>query len=123
MKEHKFSLPKRLKSFSYAWNGLRIALREEHNFRIHLLIAIAVVILGFIVCLTPYEWIAIILAIAFVLISEIFNSAIENIADFVSPKRHEQIKRIKDLAAAGVLLSAVMAAIVGVIIFGSRLIG
>ena|SRR5690349_12395540 len=117
MKDQKFSFAQRLRSFSYAFNGLKILLKEEHNARLHLVTAILVVIAGIILKLSAMEWVAIILAITFVLIAEIINTSIENVADFISPAKHDQIKKIKDLAAAGVLISAISALIVGLIIF------
>jgi diacylglycerol kinase len=117
MKNQKFSISRRLKSFRYAFNGLKILLKEEHNARIHLMAAIVVVIAGVFFETSTSEWIAIIFAIGFVISAEIINSSIENIADFISPEKHEKIKKIKDLAAAGVLISAVTALIIGMIIF------
>lgn len=117
MKNQKFSIAQRLKSFAYAFNGLKTLLKEEHNARIHLVAAIIVVIAGVRLKLSSLEWVAIVFAIAFVLIAEIINTSIENIADFISPAKHDQIKKIKDLAAAGVLISALSALIVGAIIF------
>jgi diacylglycerol kinase len=117
MKNQKFSISQRIKSFTHAFNGLKILLREEHNARIHLLAAILVVIAGVVLKISTIEWIAIVFAIGFVITTEIINSSIENIADFISPAKHEKIKKIKDLAAAGVLISAVTSLIVGLIIF------
>lgn len=121
MKSQKFSISQRLKSFTYAFNGLKILLKEEHNTRIHLLAAILVVIAGVVLKISPVEWIAIVFAIGFVITTETINSSIENIADFISPAKHEKIKKIKDLAAAGVLISAVTALLVGLIIFLPKL--
>src|SRR6187551_2462016 len=109
MKNQKFSFSRRLKSFSYALNGLKILLKEEHNTRIHLVAAMVVVIVGFVLEISTTEWIALVFAIAFVITTEILNSSIENIADFISPEKHEKIKKIKDLAAAGVLIGAITA--------------
>ncbi len=122
MGNQKFSFYKRLKSFTYAFNGLKTLFKEEHNARIHLAAAICVVIAGFVFELTTLEWIAIIFVIGFVFTAEIINTSIENIADFISPAKHEKIKNIKDLAAAGVLVSAVTAVIIGVVIFLPRII-
>lgn len=116
-KHRKFSLGERLKSFCYAFNGLKILWKEEHNARIHLIIAFLVVIAGFIFRISVTEWLAVLLSIGFVLALEIFNSSIENLADFVSPEKHEKIKKIKDLSAAGVLIAAITAFVVGLIIF------
>ncbi len=121
MKNQKFSVSQRLKSFSYAFNGLKILLREEHNARIHLLATTLVVIAGVVLKISTVEWIAIVFAIGFVITTEIINSSIENIADFISLGKNEKIKKIKDLAAAGVLVSAATALIIGLIIFIPKL--
>lgn len=117
MKQQRFNIMNRLKSFKYAFNGLGILIKEEHNSWIHLFAAICVIIAGLIFDVSKFEWISIVFAIGFVISLEIINSAIENIADFVSPERHSKIKKIKDLSAAGVLVSAITALIVGLIVF------
>lgn len=117
MKQKKFSLFKRIKSFRFAFNGLKILIKEEHNSRMHLFASVVILIAGIAFKLSPFEWIAIVFAIGFVLAFEIMNSAIENIADFISPEKHEKIKMIKDLAAAGVLVSAFTSIIIGFIVF------
>ena len=117
MKSQKFSFTKRIKSFSYAFSGLKIALKEEHNVRIHLVAAICALILGTLLGINSYEWIAVIFAIGFVFAMELINSAIENMADFISLEKHDNIRKIKDLSAAAVLGSAIVALIVGLIIF------
>ena len=116
----KFSLVDRLKSFSFAFNGLKNLWVEEHNFRIHIVSTLVVVIAGFLFKISLVEWIAVILSIGFVLATEIINTTIEKLADFVSPDRNEKIKKIKDISAAGVLIAAVTAFIVGVIIFSPK---
>ena len=123
MKPQKFSISTLVKSFGHAFNGLKILFKEEYNARIHLLAAIAVVIAGFIFQISATEWIAIIFAIGFVLAMEAINSAIEGLADFVSPEKHEMIKKIKDLSAAGVLISALTALVIGLIVFVPKVWG
>lgn len=117
MKHQNFSLKNRIHSFKYAFNGLKIIIKEEHNARIHLLLAILVLIAGCFFDLAVYEWISIILVIGMVIMLEIINSAIENIADFISPERNDSIKKIKDMSAAAVLIAALLAVIIGLIIF------
>ena len=117
MKQKGFSISKRFKSFEYAFNGLKILIREEHNSRIHILAAMVAVIAGLFFQLSAIEWVAIVLAIGWVIALEIINSAIENISDFVSPGQNEMIKKIKDLSAAGVLVGAITAVIIGLIVF------
>ncbi len=107
----------RINSFKYALNGLKTLLIEEPNVRIQLLAAIAVAIAGFIFEISTTEWIAIIFAIGFVFAMEAINSSIEGLTDFVSPEKHEMIKKIKDISAAGVLISALTALVIGLIVF------
>lgn len=112
-----FSLKQRIKSFTYAFNGLRLLILLEHNARIHAVATICVISMGWVYKISVNEWIAIILAIALVVAFEITNSAIEKLADVVSPNYHPAIKNVKDLAAAAVLVSAMAAFIIGLIIF------
>ena len=123
MKQQAFSISKRFKSFGFAFNGLRILLLEEHNSRIHLLAAVVVVIAGYLFKISALEWMAIVFAIGGVIVLEIINSAIENIADFISPGQHDQIKKIKDLSAAAVLVGAITALVIGLIVFVPKIIG
>ncbi len=97
--------------------------RLERNVWIHLVIAIAVIAAGIWFRLSAWEWIAITFAIGLVVTAEILNTSIEKLADFVSPQKHEDIKKIKDLAAAGVLVSAIASAVTGLIIFLPKILG
>lgn len=117
MKQQKFSVLKRLKSFQYAFNGIKILLKEEHNARLHFFALILVVMAGVIFKISLTEWISILIVSGMVISAEIFNSAIENISDFISPEKHDQIKKIKDLSAAAVLLGSLVAVIVGLLVF------
>jgi diacylglycerol kinase len=121
-KPENFSVRKRLKSFKYAFNGLKILIQDEHNARIHFIAAIIVVILGFLLKISMVEWLAIVFAIGFVITCEIINSAIENLADYVSPEKNEIIKKVKDLSAAAVLFSAITAIVIGILVFLPKLI-
>lgn len=117
MPPQKFSFKKRLQSFKYAFNGLRLMLKEEHNFRIHLLAAVITVFCGWFFKISYYEWLIVILLIGWVLCLEIINSCIEQIMDFVNPGKSASIKKIKDLAAAAVLISTITAFVIGLVIF------
>ena len=101
---------------------MKILIKEEHNARIHLFATIIVLLAGFVFRISTNEWIAIILSIGFVISLEIINSAIENIADFISPEKNEKIKKIKDLSAAGVLISAITSFVIGLIIFVPKIL-
>lgn len=122
MKNRKFSIRKTVTSFGYAFNGLKIMIREEPNARIHLFAATCTVIAGILFKVSLHEWIALVFAIGFVISLEIVNSAIENIADFVSPGRDDMIRKIKDLSAAGVLVSAMTALLIGLIVFLPKIV-
>ncbi|GAB3915799.1 diacylglycerol kinase family protein [Larkinella terrae] len=113
---------KNLRSFRFAVEGIGTLFRFENNAKIHLLAAIAVVIAGIWLRLNRTEWALILTQVGLVLAAEAFNTAIEKLADVVSPERHPQIKAVKDLSAAGVLLVVIIAVIVGILIFGTKLI-
>ncbi len=117
MDTNRFSIKRRLKSFRYAFSGLRVLVREEHNARIHLFATVCVIVMGVAFRISCTEWVAVSLAIGLVFGMEAVNSAVENICDFVCPERDARIKKIKDLAAAAVLFSAIAALAVGLFIF------
>jgi diacylglycerol kinase len=117
----KFSLRKRLVSFQYAFNGLKILIKEEHNARIHLFITCCVLIAGVVFKISIVEWITVIFCIGLVFALELINSAIENTADFISKEKNETIKKIKDLSAGAVLIAAIASAVIGLIIFLPRI--
>lgn len=123
MKQQKFSIKNRLKSFKFAFNGLGILWKEEHNSRIHFIATVGVLIAGFVFKISAFEWIAIIFSIGLVFALELINSSIEKLADFVSPNKHDKIKKVKDLSAAAVLICAVAALVVGLIVFIPKIIG
>lgn len=111
-----------LKSFQHALNGLKAGFLKEKNFRTQCFIACFAVAAGFIFCITPLQWIALLFCITLVLSLEMINSAIEKMADFMHPDFHPSIKRIKDLAAGAVLLSSIISFIIGCIIFFPKVI-
>ena len=117
MKKKKFSLKARAKSFRYAFSGIYTLIKIEHNARIHLCVTIGVLFSGFFFELSAAEWINLIFAIGLVFSAEAFNSAIEYLSDLVSPEYHPLVKKAKDVAAAAVLLTAIAAALIGLIIF------
>ncbi|RHJ81810.1 diacylglycerol kinase family protein [Parabacteroides sp. AM08-6] len=121
MKNRGFTFRKRLASFRYAFNGIRLLIKNEYNAWIHSFAAICVIIAGFFFSLSSTEWIAVIIAIGTVFSAEAINSAIEAISDLVSPEYNEAIKKAKDLAAGAVLITAIAAAAVGFIIFLPKL--
>ena len=121
MKNKGFTIQKRLKSFVYAFNGIKLLIKNEHNAWIHCFATVYVITCGFLLNISNTEWIAICIVIGAVFAAEAINSSIETLADFVSPDYSEAIKHTKDLAAGAVLLMAIAAAIVGFIIFIPKL--
>lgn len=117
MKPEKFSIRKRLKSFTYAFSGLKMLFRDEHNAFIHLVVVVIVSALGIYLNISWFEWYAVILCFGLVIGLEAMNTAIENLADFRSPEKNESIKRVKDIASAGVLIAAIASFIIGLMIF------
>lgn len=118
----KFSVRQRMLSFKYAFNGIFLLLKSEHNAWIHAIAAVVTVGAGFYFGITKLEWIAVVLAIAVVFAAEAFNSAIELLVDKISPGYDETAGKIKDLAAGAVLITAIAAAITGMIVFVPHLI-
>ncbi|HEY3406155.1 MAG TPA: diacylglycerol kinase family protein [Ohtaekwangia sp.] len=106
-----------LRSFQYAWNGLRQALREERNLRVQLSVAIAVIVAGFYFRITNAEWCILLICIGLVLGFELLNSALENLVDLVQPERHPLAGKVKDMGAAAVLTVSFASLVAGVIIF------
>ena len=117
MKEESFSVTKRIKSFSYAFKGLKVLIINEYNSRVHLFFSISVIILGAYLKISSIEWLFIVASIGIVISMGAINSVVESLTDFISPNYHKLIKKTKDLAAASVLISACSAFITGLIIF------
>jgi diacylglycerol kinase len=113
----KSGLRDRLLSFKYAFQGLSQIFNKEVNFRIHMAVAILVVGLGVLLRINKIEWLLVIFSIGWVVALEILNSAVERLVDLVSPQNSEKAKQIKDMAAAGVLVAAIVAAFAGVMVF------
>jgi diacylglycerol kinase len=122
MDSGKFSLRTRFGSFRYAFKGLISLLSDEHNARVHLLAAIIAVATGFILKINPFEWCLLALVIGLVFLTELINSALEDIADAVDHQINEKIRKAKDYSAAAVLVSAIVSVIVGALIFIPRLL-
>lgn len=113
----------RLKSFRYAFRGVKTLFAETPNALIHLIMAVLAIALGVVFAISLSEWLAVIIVIGLVFSMEAINTSIEKLADYACKKEvHPLIKKVKDLAAAGVLLSAIAALIVGFIVFLPKII-
>lgn len=110
-------LNKRIKSFGFAFKGIKSLIAKEHNAWIHCLAIVVVTCAGLYFHLTPTEWCLVVLCFGLVLAAEGFNTAIERLVDLVSPDYHPIAGDVKDVAAGAVLICAISAAIIGIIIF------
>jgi len=111
------SLKKKLQSFPYALAGLVVAWREEFSFKVQTVFGVAAPVLGWYLGISQTEFLMVIFMIGFVLTAEIFNTALEELCDKFQPTHDPHIGKIKDLAAAAVLISSITALIVGLIIY------
>ena len=112
-----FNLKTLLNSFNFAFRGILKVMQYERNMWIHLTIASLTVILGLIFQITRPEWIMIVFCIGLVLVSEITNTAIENLTDLVAPDESERAGKIKDVAAGAVLVASITATVIGLLVF------
>ena len=109
-------------SFKYAFEGIVQAYIGEQNLKIHTVIACLVILFGFILKISYVEWLVCLILIGLVLMAEFFNTSIEYLVDLASPEVHPLAKATKDTASAGVLMMAIISAIIGLIIFVPKLI-
>ena len=105
--------------FLNAFRGMRVFWAATNNLFVGMSVVsiLAVIFFGFYFQISEVEWLALVFAIGFVIVSEAFNTAIEIDIDLTSPEYHPYARDTKDVAAAAVLLSVFTAIIVGLIIF------
>ena len=111
-----------MRSFGYAFEGIAYLVRTQRNFRLHLLAAAAVVVVGAVLGVGPTEWAILAGTIGLVIMAEALNTGIELAVTLASPQRRPEAKAAKDIAAGAVLISAITALVVGVAVFGPRLV-
>ncbi|MDO9153764.1 MAG: diacylglycerol kinase family protein [Paludibacter sp.] len=112
MKKYRF-----IRSLLFALKGVQHVLVTEANMRIHLIFTVLVIICGFIFKISGTEWMLCLMCFGLVISMEMMNTAIEKYIDFISLKHHAAAGHVKDIAAGAVLISAFIAAIVGLMIF------
>ena len=115
-------LSKRIKSFKFAFQGIADLFKTQVNAQIHLVVAILVIAMASYLQISTTEWCLLVLCITLVWSAEAMNTALEYLTDLVSPDYHPLAGKAKDVAAAGVLLIAMGAAIVGLVIFSPKII-
>ncbi len=113
----RYDIKKQIKSFGYAWKGIRSCIGKEQNLSFHLIATAAVTVAGSVFGISRQEWIILILCIAAVISAELFNTAMERLVDLVSPQYHPLAGQVKDIAAGAVLVCALGAALAGCLIF------
>lgn len=110
------------KSLGFALEGLQTAFSQQANLRIHFFFLVFALFLAWLLGISFTEWLIIILVSGMVFSAELLNSAIEKVVDLASPEIHPLAKQAKDIAAAGVLLTALTAIIVGAFIYGKYIL-
>jgi len=104
-------------SFKHAYEGIVYAVIKEKNMHIHVSVAILVIVCGMIFQLSYAEWLACLILIALVISLEMINTAVEAVVDLITTKEDPLAKVAKDTAAGAVLVSAIVAAFIGLVIF------
>lgn len=115
-------MKKLIKSFKYAFEGILIGIKEEQNMKIHITIMILVIIFGIMLKINTIEWIICILLFGLVISMELMNTAIENTVNLITKEKNQQAKIAKDVAAGAVLVSAIVSAIIGLMIFVPKIL-
>ena len=106
-----------IRSFKNAFNGIRLAMFCEKNLRCHVLAAVIAVVAGFILKIDSTRWVLLLLVIGIVFICEFVNTSLEVLTDMVTKEYSDEAKRVKDIAAAAVLVAAILSVVVGIYIF------
>jgi diacylglycerol kinase len=113
----RFSLIARLNSTTHAFRGLGVFVKTTHNLWVHLFFGGLAVYLGYVLILSPIEWVMIVFAIGFVIVAEAMNTAFEIDIDLTSPTYHPYARDTKDVAAGAVAIAVITSGIIGLIIF------
>ncbi len=121
MSENKY-LPSRLKSIRIALEGIKYVLITQQNARIHGAFTLAVILFALLLRITRVELVSLLLVIGLVWTAEIFNTAMEVLVDMVSPEHSQGAKIIKDISAGAVLISAIISVLVGIMVFGPKVL-
>lgn len=113
----KFSLLKRAQSFNHAIRGVGLFIKTTHNAWIQICVMICTIALGIFFGISRLDWVALVLAIGLVFITEAINTAIEIDIDLTSPAYHPYARDTKDVAAGAVLIASIVSVIVGLLVF------
>ena len=119
---NKLDAKRLVRSFKAAFEGIASTYKKEQNIKIHTIISLIVVLGGFIFKINYIEWLVCLVLIGFVMMAEFFNTSIEYVVDLASPDIHPLAKAAKDTASAGVLMMAIISALIGCVIFIPKII-
>ena len=122
MRDNRLTFTGRLRSVKYALRGIRVMIVSQQNAWIHAAATVLVIGAGGVFGLSWAEWCWIVLAIVSVWTAEALNTAFEFLTDVASPTFHPVAGKAKDVAAGAVLLAASGAIVIGILIFGPRLV-
>ena len=110
-------------SFSHAFNGIIQAFKTERNVKLHTMFGLLAILFGVYFKISVLEWLIIVLTIGFVIVAELLNTAIEYTVDMVCGNNYNELaKYSKDIAAGATLVAAIVAVIIGAIIFIPKII-
>ena len=109
-----------IRKFGYAFRGITEAISIDNSFKYHFAAGIIAVIAGFVLRISEAEWIAVVIAITVVLITEMFNTVCEIMMRIYTNEYHELVKKLLDISAGAVLFASIAALVVGIIIFGNN---
>lgn len=112
----------RIKAIKYSAKGFWILITSEHSIIAQVSIAVIMAVIGFLMQISATEWLFQIMAFGLILVAESLNTAIEKMADFIHPEYHKQIGRIKDISAGAAFFAAIIAVIIGLIIYVPKFI-
>lgn len=120
--ENKWKNQSFLKALKNALNGIGYTWKTQRNMKIQIVFALFAILLGIILKITSIEWMILVLTIFLVFITELFNTAIETVVDLYTSEYNEKAKIAKDVAAGAVALMAIGSVIVGIFLFGTKMI-
>ncbi|TWU28119.1 diacylglycerol kinase family protein [Bythopirellula polymerisocia] len=111
-----------LQKFGNAFRGIKVAVRAEVSFFVHLFVTAIVLMTGLQLGISRLEWCLLVLSIAGVITAELCNTAIERLARAITQAEHQEIRDALDIASGAVLAASLSAAVVGVIVLGRPLL-
>ena len=124
VKVSKYKAPGFAGTFRNSYKGIRLALKSERNIRVHFVTALLVIAGGIVLKFTPIEFCITLIAIALVIIAEMMNSAIEFSLDAIFHNRYSKLVGMaKDIAAGGVMVATFISIAIGILLYGSKIIG